>query len=63
MAAALFVDPRSEASIAAAMQRILQDEALRRRLSDAGRLRAARFTWAESARQVYALLCAELALA
>ena len=43
--AALYFDPRSVEQIAAAMQLLLDDAPLRRRLIDAGRERARAFTW------------------
>ena len=49
--AALYVDANSPAEIAAGLERILTDEALRKCLSDAGRARAAAFTWERCARQ------------
>jgi glycosyltransferase involved in cell wall biosynthesis len=48
--AALLFDPRSEAEIAAALARLLDDEALRARLRSSGRAQAERFTWARTAR-------------
>ncbi len=47
--AALFFDPYSPASIAAAAGRLLDDEALRRSLVAAGAERIARLTWRETA--------------
>jgi glycosyltransferase involved in cell wall biosynthesis len=47
--AALRFDPESEASIAAAIDRLLADRAEAERLRRAGRERAARFTWAATA--------------
>ncbi len=47
--AALRFDPRSETSIAAAIERLLGDPAEAERLRTAGRERAARFTWASTA--------------
>jgi glycosyltransferase involved in cell wall biosynthesis len=54
--AALPVDPRSVAGLADAMERIVGDRDLSSRLREAGRSRAARFSWEETARltlQVY----------
>jgi len=54
--AALLVDPRDEAAIAAGLVRLLDDAALRADLSARGAARAARFTWeacAERTLQVY----------
>jgi glycosyltransferase involved in cell wall biosynthesis len=47
--AALIFDPESEPSIAGAIERLLADDELRRRLGDAGRERAAGFTWERTA--------------
>ena len=49
--AALLVDPRDETEIAAAVDRLLTDEALRARLVEAGRTLAARHSWADTARR------------
>ena len=54
--AALHIDPRTSATIAAAMERILNDASLRADLISRGRTRAALFTWrrcAEQTREVY----------
>jgi glycosyltransferase involved in cell wall biosynthesis len=54
--AALLADPRSVGSIADAMHRVLTDQGLAARLGEAGRARAARYTWEDAARitlQVY----------
>lgn len=48
--AALLVDPLSEAGIAEALERAVTDPALAGRLREAGPARAARFSWAETAR-------------
>jgi glycosyltransferase involved in cell wall biosynthesis len=48
--AALLFDPRSAVQIAAALARLLSDEALRTRLRDLGLRRAQHFTWERSAR-------------
>jgi glycosyltransferase involved in cell wall biosynthesis len=48
--AALLVDPRSSEDIAAGMERLLTDAALRERLRAAGTARAAGFSWDETAR-------------
>ncbi len=48
--AALLFDPRDEAQIAAALQRILGDRDLRGRLRALGRVRAQLFTWERTAR-------------
>jgi glycosyltransferase involved in cell wall biosynthesis len=48
--AALVFDPSSESEIAAAIERLLTDRAEAERLRVAGRERAARFTWAATAR-------------
>lgn len=47
--AALLVDPRDPATIAEALQRMLDDEALRDRLGAAGAKRAEAFTWERTA--------------
>jgi glycosyltransferase involved in cell wall biosynthesis len=47
--AALLFDPRSEAEIAGAIERLLTDQGQAERLRSAGRARAARFTWAATA--------------
>ena len=49
--AAILVNPRSIDQIADAIERLAEDEALRRELRDKGLARAALFTWAKSARQ------------
>ena len=49
--AALLVDTRDETAVAAALDRVLTDEALRARLVEAGRALAARHSWAETARR------------
>ncbi len=49
--AALMVDPADESSLATALGRVLEDEALRRQLSQAGRLRAQEFSWTKTAAQ------------
>jgi glycosyltransferase involved in cell wall biosynthesis len=48
--AALLFDPRSEAAIAETLTRLLNEDALRERLSALGRARAAQFTWERTAR-------------
>jgi glycosyltransferase involved in cell wall biosynthesis len=49
--AAIPVDPRSVAGLAEAMERVINDRDLAARLADAGRARAAGFTWEETARR------------
>jgi glycosyltransferase involved in cell wall biosynthesis len=49
--AALPVDPRSVAGLADALERVVSDHGLAARLRDAGRRRAAQFTWDRTARQ------------
>ncbi len=49
--AALLVDPTIVEAIADAMARLVVDEPLRARLADAGRRRAAGFTWEDTARR------------
>lgn len=53
--AALLVDPLSVASIRDGLRRLLNDAALRERLSAAGRARAATFTWARAADETHAV--------
>ncbi len=50
--AALYVNPRSTGEIAAAMEGLQADEALRRGLSARGSARAASFTWERAAREI-----------
>lgn len=47
--AALQVNPTDVAGLAAAMQRVIEDRALRQRLAQAGPAQAARFTWDRAA--------------
>jgi glycosyltransferase involved in cell wall biosynthesis len=47
--AALLVDPHDTAAIRAAIERVLREPALARELADAGRARAAEYTWKRSA--------------
>lgn len=54
--AALFVDPYDVPSIAGALRSITLDPALAGRLADAGRIQAARYSWAESARHTMDVL-------
>ncbi len=54
--AAVYVDPRDTASIAAGIERVLRDEALRRRLRELGPRRAAEFSWERFAAQTLELL-------
>ena len=49
--AALPVDPRSVGALADAMERIINDRDLAERLSKAGKARASRFSWEETARR------------
>jgi glycosyltransferase involved in cell wall biosynthesis len=49
--AAVYVDPRDPADLAAALTRVASDAALRRDLTERGRRRAAEFSWARSARR------------
>jgi glycosyltransferase involved in cell wall biosynthesis len=51
--AGLLVDPEQPATITDAMQRVLTDPELRRRMSDRGAARAARYTWKASAERLY----------
>jgi glycosyltransferase involved in cell wall biosynthesis len=48
--AALLFDPREEAEIATALERLLSDELLRERLRTLGEAQAQRFTWERTAR-------------
>lgn len=54
--AALVVDPLDVEAIAGALERVLCDEELRRRLSRMGKDRAAQYTWARSAARTLELL-------
>jgi glycosyltransferase involved in cell wall biosynthesis len=54
--AALYVDPSSPADIAAAVRRLAGDPMLAASLAAAGRMRAARFSWDETARASAAVL-------
>jgi glycosyltransferase involved in cell wall biosynthesis len=54
--AALLVDPTSVEQIAQAMDRIISDTALRRRLRERGLGQAARFSWKYTAAKVWKLL-------
>ena len=54
--AALLVDPHAIEDIAAGMERLLTDTALRERLRAAGTARAARFSWDETARMTAGVL-------
>jgi glycosyltransferase involved in cell wall biosynthesis len=56
--AALYVDPRSSASMTEAMRWLAHEAPLRAALSAAGRQRAAGFTWAETARRLHEALLA-----
>ena len=53
--AALLVDPDDPAAIAAAVREIVEDEGTREKLVEAGRSRAATFTWESAARRTLAL--------
>jgi|SRR5581483_7891394 len=53
--AAVLVDPSDVDDIAAALQRVLDDDELARRLATAGRERAAQFTWDRTAELVAAV--------
>ena len=52
---AVLVDPLDSASIAAGMQHLLTDSALRQQLSHQGRQRAAAFTWEDAAQRTIQL--------
>jgi alpha-1,3-rhamnosyl/mannosyltransferase len=51
--AALLVDPRSEAEMRSALERILCAPSFRAELAEAGRRRAAQFSWEECARRTW----------
>ena len=48
--AAVPVDPRSVAGLAEAIERVINDRGLAQRLGQAGRARAARYSWEDTAR-------------
>jgi glycosyltransferase involved in cell wall biosynthesis len=50
--AAVYVDPRSTASIAEGLGRVLTEAALREKLVKAGKVQAGRFTWIETAKKL-----------
>jgi len=52
---AVVADPYSPESIAAGLEQLYTDEALRQKLREAGPKRAAQFTWERSAEQLYAV--------
>jgi glycosyltransferase involved in cell wall biosynthesis len=52
--AARYIDPHDPSTIAAAIAELLADPDERRRLAEAGRARAARFSWAKAARETAA---------
>ena len=52
--AALLFDPRDDASVLGALRQLLADQALRARLTEAGRRRAAEHTWERTARATLA---------
>src|SRR5712692_1033774 len=54
--AAVFFDPHSAESIAAAVRRLLREEDLRRQLVDLGRENAAHFSWTRAAEQTLTVL-------
>jgi len=57
---ALLVDPKDDEALAAAMERALTDEGLRRELKRRGLARARRFSWQETARRTIAIYRAVL---
>ena len=59
--AALQVDPRDTDALAAAMDRVLGDEALAEELRQRGLQQAARFTWAQTAQQTLAVYRSQMA--
>lgn len=54
--AALLVDPNDEAALAAAIISVCRDDALKKQLQERGRVRAAQFSWRETARRTIAVL-------
>ena len=54
--AAVLVDPADVSAIAGGLRRLLEDDALRKHLREAGRARSATFTWQETARRTAAVL-------
>jgi glycosyltransferase involved in cell wall biosynthesis len=54
--AALLVDPTSVEQIAGAMEQIVSDTSLRRRLREKGLAQAAQFSWASTTARVHELL-------
>lgn len=52
-AAALYCDPNSQEDIADKIGLLLTDETLREKLCETGRLRAAKFLWADTARAIW----------
>jgi glycosyltransferase involved in cell wall biosynthesis len=54
--AALAVDPTDVESIAGGLEKLLDDRALRQRLADQGRSRAAAYSWEATARQTFNVL-------
>lgn len=54
--AALLVDPRSPAEVAAAVERVLREDALRQDLIERGRALSLRFSWRETAAATRAVL-------
>lgn len=59
--AALLVDPTDEAALAAGLERLLTDEALREQLLERGFARAAELTWEQAARRLVEV-CREVSL-
>ena len=53
--AGLLVSPSDEEEIAAALERLVEDESLRRTLAERGRVRAAEFSWQRCARETLAV--------
>jgi glycosyltransferase involved in cell wall biosynthesis len=51
--AGILVDPENVAALAAAIERVLDGELLRRQMADDGVARAAQFTWASSAARLH----------
>ncbi len=53
--AAQFVEPKNAADLAAGLRAVLTDQALHRRLSQAGLAQAAQFSWVKTAEETYAM--------
>ena len=53
--AALLVNPHEPAELATALDQLVENDTLQREMSERGRLRAAMFTWEQTARQTMAV--------